>query len=52
MLAGGPMPRYLRLRPRANLSSLLDDRSEIPIELTAKTTVEILSLRPPMCYLP
>lgn len=52
MLAGGPMPRYLRLRPRANLGSLLDDRSDIPIELTAKTTVEILSLRPPMCYLP
>jgi hypothetical protein len=49
MLAGGPVPRYLRLRPRPNLSALLDDKTEQAFP-DAKTTVEILNLRPAMCY--
>ena len=48
MLAGGTSPRYLRLRPRAKLSMLIEDRPGLPG--TAKTTIEILTLRPPMCY--
>jgi hypothetical protein len=48
MLAGGTAPRYVRLRPRANLSVLLEDRQGLPA--TAQTTVEILSLRPAMSY--
>jgi hypothetical protein len=55
MLAGGPAPRYLRLRPYPNLSALLDGMSEqaLPDEVSGritKTTIEILSLRPAMCY--
>ena len=49
MIAGGPVPRYLRLRPRPNLSALLDDKAEQAFP-DAKTTVEILNLRPAMCY--
>ena len=55
MVAGGPAPRYVRLRSRASLSAILDGRSETPLPdgvdgLVAKTTVEILSLRPAMSY--
>jgi len=55
MLAGGPAPRYIRLRPRANLTALLEEKSEGALPdavqaLIAKTTVEILSLRPAMSY--
>jgi hypothetical protein len=55
MLAGGVTPRYVRLRPRPNLSAIIDGKSEqaLPDTVTAvvaKTTVEILSLRPAMCY--
>jgi hypothetical protein len=55
MLAGGTAPRYVRLRPRRTLSDILDGRSEQTLPdktagLIAKTTVEILSLRPTMCY--
>jgi hypothetical protein len=55
IVAGGPAPRYLRLRPRANLAALLDTRSEQSLpdevhELIAKTTIEILALRPTMSY--
>lgn len=51
MVAGGATPRYVRLRPRLSLSALLDDRSEQALPdavstLLAKTTVEILTLRP------
>ena len=55
MVAGGTAPRYVRLRPRPSLSAILDGgvnrrcltRST---RLIAKTTVEILTLRPTMSY--
>jgi hypothetical protein len=55
MVEGGTAPRYLRLRPRPSLSAILDGRSEQALPdkvhpLIAKTTVEILSLRPTMSY--
>jgi hypothetical protein len=55
LVAGGGAPRYVRLRPRPNLSSLLDDRSGRTLpdkiaSLTAKTTIEILTLRPTLSY--
>jgi hypothetical protein len=55
MIAGGSTPRYVRLRPRANLSAILGGYSEQALpekaaNLIKGTTVEILSLRPPMCY--
>jgi hypothetical protein len=55
MVAGGPAPRYVRLRPQQSLSALLDSRSEQALpggvdHLIAKTTVEILTLRPTMSY--
>ena len=54
-VAGGTAPRYVRLRPRPSLSAILDGRSEqaLPEQvdaLIAKTTVEILNLRPAMSY--
>ena len=53
MTAGGPFPRYVRLRPRANLSALIDAKSESALpegssRLVAHTTIEILTLRPTM----
>ena len=53
LIAGGPIPRYVRLRPRASLSAILDERSDQALpdavkHLVAKTTVEILTLRPTM----
>jgi hypothetical protein len=55
MVAGGTTPRYVRLRPRASLSAILDDSKEesLPDDVKhsiVKTTVEILNLRPTMCY--
>jgi hypothetical protein len=55
MVAGGAAPRYVRLRPRPSLAAVLDGRSEqaLPVEvnhLITRTTVEILNLRPTMCY--
>ncbi|HWS70625.1 MAG TPA: hypothetical protein VN605_00860 [Thermoanaerobaculia bacterium] len=55
MVAGGTAPRYVRLRPRPNLSSILEGASEQALPASvggsiAKITIEILSLRPPMCY--
>ena len=55
MVAGGPSPRYVRLRPRPSLAAILGAASEqaVPDEvskLVAKATVEILSLRPNMSY--
>jgi len=51
MLAGGTAPRYLRLRPRAKLSTLIEERGELPDNVdVSKTTIEILTLRPLMCY--
>ena len=49
MIAGGSVPRYLRLRPRPNLSAILELNRELP-EMVSKATIEILSLRPPMSY--
>jgi hypothetical protein len=53
MVAGAAAPRYVRLRPRASLSAILDGRSEQALpdganHLIARTTVEILTLRPTM----
>jgi hypothetical protein len=55
MVAGGPSPRYVRLRPRPSLSAILEGSPEQALpgavhDLVAKTTVEILSLRPAMSY--
>ena len=55
MVAGGTVPRYVRLRPRPSVSAILDGRSEGALpdkvnDLIAKTTVEILNLRPTMSY--
>ena len=55
MVAGGTAPRYVRLRPRPSLSTILDGRSEQALPdavnaLIAKTTIEILNLRPTMSY--
>jgi hypothetical protein len=55
LVAGGAVPRYVRLRPGASLSAILDDESEqrLPPKantLISKTTIEILTLRPSMSY--
>jgi len=55
MVAGGTTPRYVRLRPRASLSAMLDDRvgRALPDRvqlLVARETVEILNLRPTLSY--
>jgi hypothetical protein len=55
MLNGGPMPRYVRLRPRPTLAAILDSSAEQALpdkvnSLIAKTTIEILNLRPTMSY--
>ena len=55
MVAGGPAPRYVRLRPRASLASVIEGQGEQALpdtvhSLVAKTTVEILNFRPTMSY--
>ena len=55
MAAGGPALRYLRLRPRPNVASILEDRSQQALfekaaGMATKMTVEILNLRPAMSY--
>jgi hypothetical protein len=55
LVAGGTVPRYVRLRPRPSLSAILDGRSEQALPdavnaLIAKTTIEILNLRPTMSH--
>jgi hypothetical protein len=55
MVVGGTAPRYVRLRPRPSLSAILEGGSEQALPdkvngLIAKTTVEILTLRPTMSY--
>jgi hypothetical protein len=55
MVAGGAFPRYVRLRPRASLSALLEEAAGPAIPesaggLVSKTTVEILTLRPTMSH--
>ena len=53
MVVGGHTPCYVRLRPRASLASLLDEREDqaLPDKVNAlisKVTVETLNLRPNM----
>ena len=51
MVAGGAVPRYVRLRPRPTLSAILGERSEQPLpEGVTNVTIEILNLRPAMSY--
>jgi len=55
LLAGGPSPRYVRLCPRPNLTAILDGATTQSLpdsvhNLIARTTVEILNLRPTMSY--
>lgn len=55
MIAGGPAPRYVRLRPQPSLSAALAAArtQELPADvhaIVAKATVEILTLRPTMSY--
>ena len=55
MVAGGPSPRYLRLRPMPTVAAILEDRDEQRLPdtvnpLIARVAVEILSLRPTMSY--
>ena len=53
MVAGGTVPRYVRLRPRPSLAAFLGEKSELPLPdgvkaFIARTTTEILTLRPTM----
>jgi len=55
MIAGGPAPRYVRLRPLPSLAAILDAQEEQRLPDAAqraivKTTVEILALRPTLSY--
>ena len=55
MLSGGSVPRYVRLRPRPSLAAILESSAEQALPdkanpLIAKTTIEILNLRPNMSY--
>lgn len=55
MLAGGPTPRYVRLRPLPNIAAIVDGKNEQTFSddinrLISKATVEILTLRPTMSY--
>src|SRR5262245_14346617 len=53
LVVGGNLPRYVRLRPRANLASILDERADLALPekvrgFISKMTVETLNLRPNM----
>ena len=53
LVVGGSAPRYIRLRPQASLTSILDERAgqELPEkvrDVISKVTVETLNLRPTM----
>ena len=53
LIVGGDTPRYVRLRPRATLAAILDERGDQALPngvngLVAKMTVETLNLRPNM----
>jgi hypothetical protein len=55
MVAGAAAPRYVRIRARPNLAAILEGRGEQALphnvnDLIAKTTIEILNLRPTMSY--
>jgi hypothetical protein len=53
MVVGGDGPRYVRLRPRASLAAILDERADQALPdkvngLVSKITFETLNLRPNM----
>ena len=53
LVVGGGAPRYVRLRPRASLAAILDERADQAVPdkvngLISKMTVETLNLRPNM----
>ena len=53
LVVGGNLPRYVRLRPRASLASILDERADQALPdrvngLISRMTVETLNLRPDM----
>ena len=53
LVVGGNVPRYVRLRPRTSLASILDERADQALpdrvnSLISKMTVETLNLRPTM----
>src|SRR5262249_34967356 len=52
LVVGGNTPRYVRLRPCANLAAIFDDRAlALPDKansLLSKVTIETLNLRPNM----
>jgi hypothetical protein len=53
LVVGGGTPRYVRLRPRASLAAILDERADQALPdaargLMARVTVETLNLRPDM----
>lgn len=53
LVVGGNTPRYVRLRPRASLASILDERADGALPetvkgLISKITIETLNLRPNM----
>jgi hypothetical protein len=53
MVVGGNTPRYVRLRPRASLAAILDERADQVLpdkvnSLILRVTVETLNLRPNM----
>lgn len=55
LVAGGPSPRYVRLRPSRSFTEILDaaNRQPFPDAVNgsiAKITVEVLTLRPAMSY--
>jgi hypothetical protein len=53
MVVGGDVPRYVRLRPRSSLASILDESADQTLPgtvngMVSKMTVETLNLRPNM----
>jgi hypothetical protein len=53
MVVGGETPRYIRLRPRASLAAILEERADQAVPdkvngLISRMTVEALNLRPNM----
>src|SRR5690349_2519746 len=55
MVAGGAVPRYVRLCPRLGIAAVLDASNEPALpdgvsHLIAKATVEILTLRPTLSF--
>ena len=55
LVAGGTSPRFLRLRPFSSLAALIESQAQQAFpaaahEFIARSTVEILNLRPTMSY--